>query len=265
MDYIKHASEQVTKGITPVIRDFLIDAYEHSDDHIDENDEIVKEPGKSLLKFQKALKKVPLWIPGPQLNKYIEEVEKRIKNFEQVLASVFVAYAKMIINAVRITSKKKSLNVKIPTKVEFIHQCFINVAHNLYEDPFVMKTHDEDERSKKLTERITECLHETISEMVPLPEILQEHIPMSGGSIKFGGDDADEIGEELAPPTAEEMAADAGVTPSPITESPFPQGPTIQPLVTESKEISVDSKDPDLFSDAPEEKPTSKVNGEVVE
>lgn len=263
MEFIKHVSERVTKGITPVIRDFLIDAYEHSDDHIDENDQTTKEPGKSLLKFQKALKKVPLWIPGPQLNKYIEEVEKNIKNFEQVLASVFVAYAKMIINAVRITSKKKSLNVKIPTKVEFIHQCFINVAHNLYENPFVMKVNDESERSKELTERIGHCLQETISEMVPLPEILQEHIPMSGGSINFGGgDDADEIGEELAPPTAEEMAKEEGVTPSPITESPFPQGPSVQPVVTESKEISVDSKEAeDLFSDAPEEKPMPKVNG----
>ena len=260
MEFIKHVSERVTKGITPVIRDFLIDAYEHSDDHIDENDQTTKEPGKSLLKFQKALKKVPLWIPGPQLNKYIEEVEKNIKNFEQVLASVFVAYAKMIINAVRITSKKKSLNVKIPTKVEFIHQCFINVAHNLYENPFVMKVNDETERSKELTERIGHCLQETISEMVPLPEILQEHIPMSGGSINFGGgDDADEIGEELAPPTAEEMASEEGVTPSPITASPFPAGPPVQPVVTESKEISVGSED--LFSDAPEEKPVPKVNG----
>jgi hypothetical protein len=86
---------------------------------------------------------------------------------------------------------------------------------------------------------------------------------MSGGSINFGGDDADEVGEELAPPTAEEMAKEEGVTPSPITESPFPQGPAVQPVVTESKEISVDSGE--LFSDAPEQKPTSKVNGEVVE
>lgn len=265
MDYIKHVSERVTKGITPVIRDFLIDAYEHSDDHMDENDQEVKEPGKSLLKFQKALKKVPLWIPGPQMNKYMEEVEKNIKNFEQVLASLFVAYAKMIINAVRITSKKKSLNVKIPTKGEFIHQCFINVAHNLYENPFIMKVNDDSERSKELTERIGHCLQETISEMVPLPEILQEHIPMSGGSINFGGDDADEVGEELAPQSAEDMAAEEGVTPSPITSSPFPIGPTIQPVITESREISMNSKDADLFSDAPEEKPVPKVNGEMAE
>jgi hypothetical protein len=266
MDYIKHVSDRITKGITPVIRDFLLDSYENSDKHLEE-EQIKQDPGgKSLLKFQKVLQKVPLWIPGPQMNKHIEEVEKHIKNFEQVLASLFVAYAKMIINAIRITSKKKSLNVKIPTKGEFIHQCFINVAHNLYENPFVMKVHDDSERSRELTERINECLHETISDMVPLPEILQEHIPMSGGSINFGGDDADEVGEELAPPSSEEMAKEEGVTPSPITESPFPQGPAVQPVVTESKEISVDSKDAEeLFSDAPEQKPTSKVNGEVVE
>ena len=76
-----------------------------------------------------------------------------------------------------------------------------------------------------------------------------------GRATGVGGDDADEIGEELAPPTAEEMAKEEGVTPSPITESPFPQGPAIQPVVTESKEIPVDSKEAeDLFSDAPEQK-----------
>jgi hypothetical protein len=259
MDYIKHASEQITKGLVPVILDFFLDAYENSDKYIDDNEQVVKEPGKSLLKFQKALQKVPQWITiGPQMTKYVGEVEKRIKNFEQVSASLFVAYAKMIINAVRITSKKKSLNVKIPTKGEFIHQCFITASHNLYENPFVMKVHDSNDRQKELTERIKHCIMETISDMVPLPEILQEHIPMSGGSINFGGGDSDELGDELAPP---ETTAD-GVTPSPVTESPFPEGPKTEPVVTESKEIPV-TNDPELFADAPEEKPMPKVNGEM--
>jgi hypothetical protein len=258
MDYIKHASEQVTKGLVPVIRDFFLDSYENSDKYLEE-DQTKQEPGgKSLKKFQWTLQKVPNWVPGPQLNKHIEEVEKRVKNFEQILASLFVAYAKMIINAVRITSKKKSLNVKIPTKSEFIHQCFINAAHNLYENPFVMKLHDDTERNNELNERIKACIHETISDMVPLPEILQEHIPVSGGSIDFGG------GED--PIDAIDETAKEDVSPSPITESPFPEGPSVQPVVTESKEIPVDSKDAgDLFSDAPEEKPMPKVNGEMAE
>jgi hypothetical protein len=170
----------------------------------------------------------------------------------------------MIVNAVRINSKKKSLNVKIPTQEEFVHQCFIDVSHNLYENPFVMKVNDLTKRESELTERISKCIHETISDMVPLPEILQEHIPMSGGSLDFG-EEKDEM-EDLAPPqTAEQMASEEGVTPSPITESPFPTGPQVQPVVTESREIPVESKDADLFSDAPEEKTTPKVNGEIPE
>ena len=258
MDFI---TARVVKSIIPVIRDFLLDSYESSDKYLDEEQTKQDPGGKSLKKFQWALQKVPHWEKA-EIDAQMKKVNNRDSHYHQVLASLFAAYVKMIVNAVRINSKKKSLNVKIPTQEEFIHQCFINAAHNLYENPFVMKIHDSKEREKELNERIEFCIHETISDMVPLPEILQEHIPMSGGSLNFG-EEKDDM-EDLAPQTAEQMAAEEGVTPSPITESPFPQGPAIQPVVTESRDIPV-SNDPDLFSDAPEEKTTPKVNGEIPE
>lgn len=228
MKPVEWFSREVTKHVRPVIRDFFISVYDNPDTYLDpENKEGLN---NQLIKFQKAIKKIPNWT-STQIKKQIDDIVVRCPGFKKLLIALFVSYIKMISDGIRTSSKSKRLDVKLPTDEIFVHTCFVDCAHDLYEDPYVMKNASETERTRELDKRLQECISNSIDKLIPTMDIINNHIPAMGDDISFTGKDED-VEEEL-----------------PSTESAAPA-----PVATTETENTEELKDDDNCEDGEEPK-----------
>lgn len=206
MKPVEWFSREVIKHVRPVIRDFLISVYDNPDTYLDpENKEGLN---NQLIKFQKAIKKIPNWT-STQVKKQIDDIVVRCPGFKKLLVALFVSYIKMISDGIRTSTKSRRLDVKLPTDEVFVHTCFIDCAHDLYEDPYVMKTPEAD-RARELDKRLQECISNSIDKLIPTMDIINNHIPATGDDVSFTGKDDDE--EEITPSASTELPTAAATT-----------------------------------------------------
>jgi hypothetical protein len=194
MKPIQWFSEEITDVVKPVIRDFFIDVYEKPDTYLDPD---VKEAGNQLIKFQLALKKIPNWTTT-QIKKQIDEIKHRCPGFKQLLVALFVTYINKISKDIRTSSKARRLDVKLPSDETFVHTCFVNCAHNLYEDPYVMKK-SEYERASDLDRRLEKCISVAIRKLIPTLDIINNYIPALGDEMCFNSDQPQQFSTEPEP------------------------------------------------------------------
>jgi hypothetical protein len=212
MKPVEWFSKEVTKHVRPVVRDFFINVYENPDTYLDpENKEGTS---NQLIKFQRAIKKIPNWT-STQVKKQIDDIVVRCPGFKKLLVALFVSYIKMISDGIRTSTKSKRLDVKLPTDEIFVHTCFIDCAHDLYEDPYVMKNQESD-RNHELDKRFQECISNSIDKLIPTMDIINNHIPAMGDDVSFTGkddDDEQELTTEQTPqPPQQESADDLKIT-----------------------------------------------------
>lgn len=248
MKPVEWFSREVTKHVRPVIRDYLIQVYETPENYLEPDQ---KEATNQLIKFQLALKKIPNWT-NTQIKKQIDDIAVRCPGFKKLLVALFVSYIKMISDGIRTTTKSRRLDVKLPSDETFIHTCFIDCAHNLYEDPYVMKK-SEHERNRELDSRLQECIMNSIDKLIPTMDIINNYIPATNDEVCFStnkDDEENELGEnEPEIPTTElkkEENTENETQKVIQTTEPLPQPPT-------STEIKGgEGEDDDLFPDAPD-------------
>lgn len=254
-------SNEISKHITPVIRDYLINVYEHPEEYLDP--ESKESNSNQLIKFQMALKKIPNWT-NTQIKKQIDEIKVRCTWFKKLLTALFVSYINMLSQGLKTNStRNKSLDVKLPSDEFFVHTCFVTCAHDIYEDPYVMKK-SERERTEELDKRIQKCVCDSIHKLIPMQDIINTFIPSADASddVCFGGEIPSSGTESESAATAAVAAAGAAGAAEAATE-------TTDDLKNddleegEPKTIKVDqlqsssSKEPggedeDLFPDAPD-------------
>lgn len=199
MKPIQWFSEEITDVVKPVIRDFFIDVYEKPDTYLDP--EAKDGHSNQLIKFQMALKKIPNWTTT-QTKKQIDEIKRQCPGFKQLLVALFVTYINKISKDIRTSSKARRLDVKLPSDETFVHTCFVNCAHNLYEDPYVMKK-SEYERVSELDKRLEKCIHNAIRKLIPTLDIINNYIPALGDEMSFNSDQPQALAEEETPATTE--------------------------------------------------------------
>lgn len=240
-------SNEVSEHITPVIKDYFVNVYEHPEAHLDP--ESKDGTSNQLIKFQLALKKIPNWT-NTQIKKQIDEITVRCPHFKKLLVGLFMAYIKMISDGIRTSSKSRRLDVKLPSDEFFVHTCFITAAHDIYEDPYVMKK-SERERNEELDKRIQKCVLKSIHKLIPITDIINNYIPAVGDDMSFGGDDPlpvpNTTTEDVIP--AEELKKEDDIDEEPKT-IPVPPTSGIAPPPPEKKEEERDEDD--LFPDAPD-------------
>ena len=252
MDYINLMTCVLTKAMVPVFVDYIFKMYNNPMDFI-EADTPGTLPNPSLVNFQHALKKVQN-LSSAQIQNFINEIEKKCTSFTKYKDSVYIAYVKLVSNAIKMKSDGRKINIKPPTNELFIHQCLILCAHNFYENPYVMKEADETKKEKEVQDRVKFCISEAIADSIPFCDIISEFMTDSGAT------DETAITEMMNPsgePAPEETTKNDVNTESPITESPFE---------TEKKLIKPDgsSEDVELFSDAPEKHPDQEEKPEPI-
>lgn len=197
MKPIQWFSEEITDVVKPVIRDFFIDVYEKPDTYLDP--EAKDGHSNQLIKFQMALKKIPNWTTT-QIKKQIDDIKHQCPGFKQLLVALFVTYINKISKDIRTSSKARRLDVKLPSDETFVHTCFVNCAHNLYEDPYVMKK-SEYERISELDRRLEKCIQVAIRKLIPTLDIINNYIPALGDEMCFNSDQPQALSTEEPAPT----------------------------------------------------------------
>jgi hypothetical protein len=235
-------------AIVPVIRDYFLDMYEKPREG--------KTP--TLIEFQKYLRTVNDWT-STQIGDRLTDIEKHCGPFKCYVKAYFVAYAKMIMNSVRLSSQGKNISVKVPMAETVVHYCFLRCAQYVYEHPDLIKN------VPLLDPAIERIIIKTLRSLIPIQAILVDCIPISGNSVEFREPDAPfspvqgtppapepekepetEPGEEPEPePTIdrEEAFEEALNRESPITKSPFP--------VSDPPQMQQEAE---LYADAPDKK-----------
>jgi hypothetical protein len=133
--------------------------------------------GKRIIyKFQELLKEIPNWNQT-----ILQEESKRIKKkcayIMDIVTAIFVSNVK-ILASIRLKGNNDNIKVKIPTSDIFIHSIYIEAAQQFFHDPMLFYHHNQDiQKNKKyIKEIIYNSIDETIRQMLPFDDILQEYL-----------------------------------------------------------------------------------------
>lgn len=133
-----------------------------------------------LLLFRELLEKVPIW------NSEIVESEcSRITNnsncdwIDDLITAVFISHTK-ILTSIGPNQSFHKINVTIPKTVNFIHKTYINIAREIWKNPYLFNEsvpgHEYQRNSKEVEIIIKQCIESTIRHLLPIKEILREHL-----------------------------------------------------------------------------------------
>jgi hypothetical protein len=156
---------------------------------------------------------------------------------------------------VRLKTENKKISIKLPTNEIFVHACYVNVAKDLYKDPYIY--HDEMstyERDDKLNIRITAAIEATIKELIPVQQILKTYMSQDTSNIDLNEEPEEaEVDDE----EEEEEEAPAAEEPKPTEEVPEVDTVAAAPETEEIKSVTVPAPPPEvsenLFDDAIDE------------
>jgi hypothetical protein len=211
---------------------------------------------KVLMQYQALLKEVPNW-NDHIVKQNTETITDKCSWFSDLLAAVFVSIVK-ILSSVRLKTENKKISIKLPTNELFTHTCYINVAKELYKNPYIY--HDEmseHERDLKLIEKFTVCIENTVRELIPIQQILQTYMNPTSDVIDMNNpteDAEDPIVDEEEPEAEPEPELPSEVPAPTFTEgAPAPAPPAPEELKEIPVQDPVQTEDDDvLFPDARE-------------
>ena len=148
----------------------------------------------TLLKFQELLKDIPKWNQT-----ILQEESKRIKRkcpyIMDIVTAIFVSNVK-ILASIRLKGKNENIRVKIPTSDIFIHSIYIETAQQVFYNPrlFYHKNNDNfgQKNKKEVFEIVRFSVDETIRQMLPFDNILQEYLANALNDNASGSDSESE-------------------------------------------------------------------------
>ena len=133
-----------------------------------------------LLLFRELLEKVPIWN-----SEIIESECSRIMNnskcdwIDDLITAVFISHTK-ILTSIGPNSSFNKINVTIPKTTSFIHKSYVNLARELWKNPYLFNEnvpgHEFQRNSKEIENIIKQCVEGTIRQLLPIKEILREHL-----------------------------------------------------------------------------------------
>jgi hypothetical protein len=176
---------QLVNILAPIIHDGISSIYD------DAMKVAVKD--EELKVFQSFLRRIPQWN-----NTLLEEETQRVltaSNCPELLRDLVNAIIKANIMVLTNTPPQEKHNLKISYQIElpkFIHNCYIETARNVYNNPF-MYYHDYTLYEQKRNQRdaldlIKTSIKEAIRKMLPLRMILDEYL---GNSFKDANEEFD--------------------------------------------------------------------------
>ena len=133
-----------------------------------------------LLLFRELLEKVPIW-NGEIIDSECSRIVNNSKCdwIDDLVTAVFISHTK-ILTSIGPNQSFQKINVTIPKTSSFIHKCYINVARELWKNPYLLNEsvpgHEYQRNSKEIENIIKYCVENTIRHLLPIKEILKEHL-----------------------------------------------------------------------------------------
>ena len=151
-----------------------------------------------IFKFQELLKEIPNWNQT-----ILQEESKRIKKkcpyIMDIVTAIFVSNVK-ILASIRLKGSNENIRVKIPTSDIFIHSIYIESAQHIFYDPFLFYHHTNksiQENKETVRKIIRSSIDETIRQMLPFDDILQEYLANALDSDNDSESEAELTGKNI--------------------------------------------------------------------
>tara|TARA_B100001063_G_scaffold150164_2_gene140125 strand:- start:6011 stop:7072 length:1062 start_codon:yes stop_codon:yes gene_type:complete len=139
-----------------------------------------KDPKKAsvLRNLQIFCKAIPTW-NDTLLNNESERIKKTCPFLMDLLTAVFVSNVK-ILAAIKLKGNSKNIKIKIPTTNIFIHKIYTSCAKFFYYEPqyyHIHRSFHKNETNRKTrVDKIKEKITTTISDMLPVQDVLDEYL-----------------------------------------------------------------------------------------
>jgi len=195
--------EQLKSIVCPLIIQGINSIYE---------DALTISKGKrTIYQFQTLLKEIPKWNQT-----ILQEESKRIKKkcpyIMDIVTAIFVSNVK-ILASIRLKGKNENIRVKIPSSDIFIHSIYIESAQQIFYDPFLFyhKTNNigkVQQNKKAVVEIIRYSVDETIRQMLPFDNILQEYLANALNDNADNSEESENDPEEVSDSDEESIHGD---------------------------------------------------------
>lgn len=231
-----------------------------------------EEKQNTLIEVQKKMQEVPNWNTY-NIESLSRDVTKNCSYFSDLLAAVFVSNVK-ILSSIRMGKTNKRVQIKMPSNENFIHNVFVRVAEEVFENPRMLKK-DAISFKKEIYIIIHEAIHNTIRTLLPLQNILQNYMADDSDDSEAESDEPedepmedpmdepDEPEEEYdAPAPVESLECDTEPTPAyaaPVPAAPAPANNDFFDNEHETKQVTIQDKNSyrespfDELDDTPED------------
>jgi hypothetical protein len=163
----------LTNTLAPIMYDGIASIYEDAHNNAPQNEE--------LRLFQTLLKKIPAWN-----DHLIEEETTRIIKLSpkgNIIDDLIKAVIKSNIMVLTNTSPDKKDNLSIKhdiTTTKFIHNAYIEIARNIFQNPFLFERNcnniDIKRNQRDAIDIIKKCIEQAIRKLLPMNVILQNYL-----------------------------------------------------------------------------------------
>ena len=133
-----------------------------------------------LVIFRSLLEQVPKW-NSEIIQNETERIEKTSKCdwLDELLTAVFISHTRILMS-IGSNHNFNKINVTIPKTTTFIHKSYINIAREVWKNPYLFDEqvpgHEYQRNMKQLEDMIKLTIEDTIRRQLPIKEILREHL-----------------------------------------------------------------------------------------
>ena len=140
-------------------------------------------PENVLMVFQDKLSKVPKWTLAKIEQEYqLVKKESQCDWIDDLLKVIYVTHIK-ILSLVNKVKKKGRLNIKVPTGAQFLHICYVNVAREMWKNPYLCSSHvsryEQQKNNREMERLIKDTIMDTLRQQLPVKNIIQDFLDMS--------------------------------------------------------------------------------------
>ena len=194
--------DEYTNRFISITRERIKEGYQSIYDNVKENNTT---PKLILKEFQDKLKLVPVWS-----EKMIEDEFNRIKiiskcdYLEELIEALFSSYSQMFMI---VNNKKFDNPIKIPSHHYVLHNCYIEIARELWRKPQLFyHRYDNQKRqllNDELNKLIDNSINNSIKKLIPFKELLNNYLDKTNttieelDSLKISSNEVDEEEQEV--------------------------------------------------------------------
>ena len=151
--------------------------------------------------FRSLLEKVPKWN-----SEIIQRETERIIDvskcdwLDDLLTAVFISHTRILMS-IGNNQKFNKINVTIPKTTTFIHKSYINIAREIWKNPYLFNEniigHEYQRNMRQVEEIVKSTIEDTIRRQLPMKEILKENLEPPEEKQNLSNDQLQLILEEL--------------------------------------------------------------------